>query len=215
MLFAAILTVAAPCTEARTVRYQLDPVHTRLVFFIEHFGFSKSIGTFSSPNGSLLFDEDDWTTAQLEVTIPIDSLDLGESKWNKKMLGSRWFNSKAHPQARYTSQSVTVLEDQQLKIDGELCLRGVCRAQSLLVRMNLQKRNALTLRQTIGFSATAQVSRSAFGMKGSPSLIGDLATLYIEVEAVRKNTDAATSAPASTADTDSEPDSENDDGTVQ
>ncbi len=68
---------AAPAT------YALDPVHTRVMFAVEHAGFSKAIGTVSGSTGSLSFDPDDWTGARLEAQVPIARFDLGDEKWNK------------------------------------------------------------------------------------------------------------------------------------
>src|SRR5262245_41956993 len=56
--------------------YTLDPVHTRIVFLVEHAGFSRAMGTISGSSGTLRFDRDDWRSAQLDVTVPIARLDL-------------------------------------------------------------------------------------------------------------------------------------------
>lgn len=61
-----LLAIAAPDS------YRLDPVHTRVLFAVEHAGFSHALGTVSGSEGVLVFDPDDWRTARLEVSVPID-----------------------------------------------------------------------------------------------------------------------------------------------
>ena len=51
-------------------RYRLDPVHTRVLFAIDHAGFSQALGTISGSQGVLDFDPEDWPSARLEVTVP-------------------------------------------------------------------------------------------------------------------------------------------------
>jgi len=68
-----LLAIAAPDS------YRLDPVHTRVLFAVEHAGFSHALGTVSGSEGVLVFDPDDWRTARLEVSVPIQRLDLASA----------------------------------------------------------------------------------------------------------------------------------------
>ena len=80
---ALLLGSAALAARAGTpVRYEIDPVHTRVVFDIDHAGFSRAIGTLSGSQGSLQFDADDWSTATLDVIVPMQRLDMGDSGWS-------------------------------------------------------------------------------------------------------------------------------------
>ena len=71
------------------------------------------------------------------------------------------------------------------------------------VALNALKRHPLPpFRRTAGFSATALLSRSDYGITTWKSVIGDAVELQIEVEAVRDGTvppapDASTPVPAS------------------
>ena len=48
--------------------YQLDPVHTRVLFAVSHAGFSHALGTVSGSTGTLRFDPDDWSSATVSVS---------------------------------------------------------------------------------------------------------------------------------------------------
>ena len=60
---------------AASARYELDPVHTRVQFAVSHAGFSQALGTVSGSTGTLEFDPDDWSTARLDVTVPLQRLE--------------------------------------------------------------------------------------------------------------------------------------------
>jgi polyisoprenoid-binding protein YceI len=185
LLLAALLAVAAPLG-AETRRYELDPVHSRIVFLVSHAGFSRAIGTFSGVEGVLEFDESDWRGARVEARIRIDSLELGDAKWRERILDPTFFDAGRHPEARFVSTRVEPAGDGRLRVTGNLELRGERREVVLDVTINRIDRHPLTLRGTAGFSARTQLSRAAFGMQKWKNLVGDEVELMIEVEALRR-----------------------------
>ena len=48
-----VLAASALAASAAPATYALDPVHTRVMFAVEHAGFSKAIGTVSGSTGTL------------------------------------------------------------------------------------------------------------------------------------------------------------------
>lgn len=166
--------------------YALDPVHTRVLFAIEHAGFSKALGTVSGSTGVLWFDPDDWSRARLDVRVPLTRLDLGDAKWNAATLARNLLDGDAHPQAHFVSSAVQPGDPGRATVCGTLTLRGVAQPLCMDVTLNALKRHPMPpFRRTAGFSATATLSRSAFGIDAWSSLIGDTVELRIEAEAVR------------------------------
>ena len=185
-LIACTLMCAATAGAAGPETYALDPVHTRVVFLVEHAGFSRAMGAISGSSGTLRFDRDDWRSAQLDATVPLTRLDLGDAKWNAAALASNLLDGKRHPEARFVSTQVEGVDAGHARICGELTLRGVTGPVCMDVTLNALKRHPLPpFRRTAGFSATATLSRKAFGIEAWPSVIGDEVTLLIETEAVR------------------------------
>ncbi len=182
---------------AGSERYRLDPVHTRVLFAIEHAGFSQALGTVSGSEGVLDFDPEDWHSARLDVVVPITRLDLGDDKWNQATLARNLLDGERFPQARFVSTRVEPIDARHARIHGQLTLRGVTREAVLEVTLNALKRHPLPpFRRTAGFSATATLSRAEFGISAWNSVIGDRVELRIEAEAVRDgNAEAPPSAP--------------------
>ena len=180
---ALMIVPARAAAEAEVFR--LDPVHTRVAFVVDHAGFSKAIGTFSGVTGELRFDPDDWSTAVLDVSIPLATLDIGDAAWRDKLLDRTFLDAGGQATARFVSTRVEPGEPGRARVVGQLALRGVSREVALDVTLNALKRHPLTLRRTAGFSATASLSRSEFGMTAWRRLVGDAVGLMIEAEAVR------------------------------
>ena len=207
----AALAMSAACAVANAgepVRYAIDPVHTRVLFEIDHAGFSKAIGTVSGSEGSLLFDADDWSSAKLEVTVPMQRLDMGDSGWTASVFAPRFLDVKRYPQARFVSTRVERREGNRGTLCGELTLHGTTRPLCMELVLNKIARYPLPpFRRTAGFSARTSIKRSDFGMKSWRSLVGDEVELRIEAELVRRDDDSAPAkpddAPADTADDES------------
>lgn len=197
VLLAALLAAAA-AQAGEPQRYVVDPVHTRVVFAIDHAGFSKAIGTISGSTGTLRFDPEDWQGTALDVTVPMAKLDMGDSGWTASVFAPRFLDVKRYPQARFVADDVVRVEGNRGRACGRLTLHGTTRPLCMDLVMNKAARYPLPpFRRTIGFSATATLNRSDYGMRSWKSLVGDEVELRIEAELFRK--DDADPAPAPAA----------------
>lgn len=184
----ALLLLAAWSAQlaAQPRSYRIDPVHSRIVFLIDHAGFSRAIGTFSGLTGRIEFDARDWAKSSVEAIIPIASLDLGDADWNARMLARRYFHLDRYAQARFVSTAVEPLEDDRMRVVGQLELRGVTREIAFIARLNADRANPMTFKRTLGASAELVLDRADFGLGAYPNLIGQEAVVLIELEAIRQ-----------------------------
>lgn len=188
--FAIPLPFVGGAAAGEAVRYSLDPVHTRVMFAIEHAGFSKAIGTVSGSTGHLVFDAKDWRVATLRASVPMARVDMGDAGWNKATLAGNLLDVEDHPEAVFVSTRVEPIAPNRASVYGTLTLRGVSREIVLDVTLNAVKRHPLPpFRRTVGFSATTALSRKDFGIDAWPGVIGDAVELRIEAEAVRSRAD--------------------------
>ena len=181
-LLATLLPIAAT---AEPAGYALDPVHTRVLFAVSHAGFSDALGTISGSRGQLWFDPDDWSSAKLAVSVPVARFDLGDPGWNRAVGKRSLLDVGAHPVATFVSSRIEPQGADKARVCGTLTLREVGREVCLDVVFHQLKRHPMPpFHRTAGFSATATLSRSAFGITTWPTVIGDAVQLRIEAEAV-------------------------------
>ena len=182
LVFALSSAAAAPaCAE----RFAIDPVHTRIAFQVSHAGFSWPIGTFSGASGVLDFERGDWSRAHVEVRFPIDTLQLGDAKWQGRILDPTFFDVKKFPEAHFVSTKVEAKSADEAEVTGDLTLHGLTRPVTLHVKLNQLARHPLTFKRTAGFSATGTLSRKDFGIDNWAKVVGDEVRLILEVEATR------------------------------
>lgn len=183
---AGIMATILPMAGARAAQehFVIDPVHTRIEFQVEHLGLSRSIGTFSGASGTLDFDPSDWRDAKLDVSIPLDRLDMGNDAWKKKVLSGVFLDAAKQPVAHFVAGSVVPIDKTHAKVTGTLSVRGHNSTLVLDVTLNGMKRSLYTgLRKTAGFSATATLHRKDLGMDAFPDAVGQDVAIAIEAEA--------------------------------
>ena len=197
-----LCTLALPLgVSAQPMTYQLDPVHTRLLFAVSHAGYSQALGTVSGSTGTVRFDPDDWSSAKVSVSVPMKRFDLGDAGWNRAVGAANLLDVEAHPVATFVSNRVEPRDKQHAKVCGPLTFRGVAHDVCLDVTFNQLKRLSLPpFRRVAGFSATTTISRKAFGMDAWQGVIGDDVGLRIEAEGELAR-DQSTASPMPATDT--------------
>lgn len=181
----ALLALRPALGRAEAAWFEIDPVHTRIVFFVEHARFARSIGLFRPVEGGLWFDEADWPNGRIDLCLPLTALDMGDRGWENALRRPDFFDASRHPQMCFRSTRVERIDETRGRLHGDLSLRGTTRPVVFDFTVNDVRRFSLTLKRRLGISATARLSRSEFGMTRDKTLIGDTVEVMVELEAQR------------------------------
>lgn len=176
--------VETEITEIRSGEYSLDRDHATLIWKVDHLGFSTYIGRFNDFDASLDFDPENIENSSLEVIVNTASLDVNLPEFEDE-LRADWFNVEQFPQAVYRTTSLAeTIDENTFVFNGELTFMGVTAPVALEVDFHRGARDiSRRLQYVIGFSASASVQRSAFGLDNLVNIgIGDEVELEIHVE---------------------------------
>lgn len=179
----AALALGTLSAQAAPVTYTFDTVHSRVTFYVNHLGFSNSVGEFKVGDGTFSFDGDDWTKSSVEVRVPVQSLELGDAKWNSHILSADFLEAAKYPEITFVSRKVEKIDAAHGKLHGELTVHGVTRPVVLELRLNKVGEHPMRKTQAAGFTATTQVARSEFGVAAYVPAVADEVEIRIEVEA--------------------------------
>ncbi|KGP62179.1 hypothetical protein EP47_14350 [Legionella norrlandica] len=160
----------------------LDDQHTYVLWKVKHLGFSTQAGKWYA-NGELVLDKDHPEKSKVKVTIKIDNIVTGIPELDKHLKGKMFFDTKQFPTATFVSDSVEIIGKNRAKVQGNLTLHGVTKPITLNVVLNKEGINIINDRETVGFSATASLKRSDFGIKSLIPEVGDDVEIEIEAEA--------------------------------
>lgn len=188
VLFALFSIVSVP-TSAKAVEdfYNFDKAHTQILFFVSHLGFSMSQGEFLDYDGHFIFDQRAPEESSVEIAIQTASIDMDDEKWDAHMKGEDFFDVEKHPVMTFKSTSVEITGERSANVTGDLTLLGVTKPAVLAATFNKAGRHPFNQKFVAGFSATATIKRSEFGMNYGLPLIGDEAEVRIEVEGIRED----------------------------
>lgn len=179
----AILSATFPL-RAVAETWRFDPVHSQVWFSAPHQGFSHPQGRLRIAQGWFRFDPKDWASARVDVVFDLASADLGDAKWNKAVQATALLDVEHHPTARYASRRVERIDDSRGVIHGELELRGRRLPVDVAFTLNRIGNDPYAFGRKAGFSASASLSRSAFGMTRYEDVVGDTITLRFEIEGI-------------------------------
>ena len=177
------LAATSLAASAAPVTYAFDTVHSRVTFYVNHFGYSNSVGEFKVGDGTLSFDADSWSQSQVDVTIPAQSLDLGDPKWNAHVQSADFLDVAKSPEIRFVSRRLEKLAGNRGRLYGDLTIKGVTRPVALDLRLNSVGEHPIRKTPAVGFTATTTVKRSDFGVAAYLPAVGDELDVRIEIEA--------------------------------
>lgn len=184
ILAASLLIAAAPMSaHAAAETYMMDTTHTTVIWKAGHMGFSFPHGLFSNIEGTLVLDEADPTQSRVDVKIPLDKIATGIPKFDEHLKSKDLLNVEKSATATFKSTKVEKTGDKTAKVTGDLTLNGVTKPVTLDVTLNKIGEHPMKKAKAVGFSATAQIKRSEFGINYAIPNVPDEVDLTIEAEA--------------------------------
>ena len=163
--------------------YTLDPNHTNVLWFADHFGFSSPSGKFTDVAGTLTLDEEKPENSKLEVTIQTVSLMTGIPKFDDHLRSKDFLDVEKYPTATFVSTHIEKTGDKTAKVTGKLTLHGITQSLTLDVTLNKIGTSLAHPKKTAGFSAKATLLRSYYKMGYGIPGVSDEVQLLIETEA--------------------------------
>ena len=171
--------------------YEIDKVHTSLVFRVSHLGFSTYTGRFTHIDAKLDFDPSRLAASRVNVTIDPRSIqaDNAPSGFLDSLAGKDWLNAAEFPVMSFRSTSVEIVGNNSFRLHGNLTLHGVTKPIVLDARYNGgYASHPYEPRARIGFSARGSFKRSDFGVSygipapGTTMGVGDEVQVILETE---------------------------------
>ena len=167
--------------------WKADPVHSEIAFSVRHLVISKARGRFTSYDVTIVTGED-LLGSSVTATIDLASIDTGHEMRDNHLRSAEYLEIDKYPTMSYRSTGIRQTGD-GWAIDGELTLHGVTRPVPLAVEVSGFSPDPWG-GQRAGFSATAEINRSDFGidistpMEAGGVVVGDKVSISLEIQAV-------------------------------
>ena len=175
-------------TAVTTGTWALDASHTEIGFTVRHL-MSKVRGKFETFEGTVT-SHDDITLSTVNVTVDLSSVNTGTADRDAHLRSGDFFSAEEHPTMTFVSTGVSVKDDNEFVVTGDLTIKGVTKSVELATEL-LGEGNDPWGGTRVGLEATTTISRKEFGIDfnipvdGADKLmIGDKITINIVAEAV-------------------------------
>jgi polyisoprenoid-binding protein YceI len=166
----------------------VDAAHSSLDFTVKHMVIAKVRGTFHSFEASINADPRDLTTANIEFSVDISSIDTRNIDRDNHLKSADFFDAENFPKMTFKSDKITKKSEGEYDVAGQLTIRGTSRPESFLVTYEGEGKDPWG-NMKVGFSGNGTISRSEYGLKWNAPLetggvlVGDQVLISIEIEA--------------------------------
>jgi polyisoprenoid-binding protein YceI len=188
----SILTVALVLSaQPAAAQYDVDAVHSQILFKVRHLGISTVTGEFQDFTATFDVDPKDLSTLKAEATIDTKSIDTREPDRDNHLKSADFFDIENHPQIRFVSTKAEPVSGNQVKLHGDLTIRGVTKPIILDAEFGGTVVDGRGIHRA-AFTAETKINRKDFGVSWNRTLdtgglvVGDEVTIQLELEAIRK-----------------------------
>lgn len=174
-----------------TTRWEIDSSHSGIHFSVRHMVVAKVRGQFTRWSGELLIGERDMGESTVEVVIDASSINTGVENRDAHLRSADFLDADQYPEITFKSKRVEQRNRNELRLTGDLTIRGVTREVVLEVE-NPGRTKDPWGNERAGFTAKGTINREDFGLMWNQVLetggvlVGERIEIEIEVEAVRQ-----------------------------
>lgn len=173
--------------------YAFDKTQTNITFTWDHLGLSRQSGRVLDFDGILEFDPGKPEASAVQVVMKASSLWTGYEALDRHLQTVDFFDVGRHPTITFASTGVKKTGERTGDVTGNLTILGIAKPVTLHVTWNftgehpLGKLNPLFRDKIVsGFTATARIQRSEWGMKRATPLTSDEIEIVINTALLKK-----------------------------
>jgi polyisoprenoid-binding protein YceI len=149
--------------------YNVDKVHSTVVFRVKHMNASFAYGRFNDISGQFAFDDQDPAQSHFEFVVKADSVDTANPQRDQHLKSPDFFNAVQFPTITFKSKSVANAGPEAFQVTGDLTFHGVTKPISFKLTRSGSGKD-FQGKAIAGFEAAFWIKRSEFKM--SPKMIG-------------------------------------------
>ncbi|MFI5266626.1 MAG: YceI family protein [Chloroflexota bacterium] len=170
--------------------WNLDAAHSQVNFSAKHMGIMTVRGQFTEVQGSIDFNEDDFTASSVEATVNAASLVTNDAKRDAHLRSADFLDVENYPSLVFKSTGIERAAHDRYRMAGDLKIHGVTRPVSLDVVYSGQAKDPWG-NMRAGFSAETTISRKDWGLTYNAALetggfmVSDEVKIALEIEAVK------------------------------
>ncbi|MFT3866298.1 MAG: YceI family protein [Solirubrobacterales bacterium] len=168
--------------------WKVDTAHSKIGFAVKHMGVATVRGEFGEFEGRLEIG-DDLASSKASGTVKAASVDTNQEARDEHLRSADFFEVETYPELSFTSTSIEKVDEETIKIVGDLTMHGVTHPVELEAELGGIETGPEGETRT-GLEVTGQLSRKDWEMKFNAALgsgnavVSDKVKLTLDIAAV-------------------------------
>ncbi len=173
------------------VKWEVDSAHSSIDFSVRHMMISRVRGTFHDFEATVEADPNDLTTADIQVSVDVASIDTRNEDRDNHLKSADFFEVEKYPKMTFQSTNIVKKGGSEYDLTGDLTLHGVTKPVTFSATFEGVAKDPWG-NEVAGLSAKGKIKRSDFGLTWNNTLetggvlVGDEVDISIEIEAKKE-----------------------------
>ncbi|KGM18075.1 MULTISPECIES: YceI family protein [Corynebacterium] len=142
--------------------YTIDSDHSELGFTARHAMITKVRGNFDEFSGTVSANED-FSNVSINVEINTGSINTNNTDRDNHLRSGDFFETEAHPQITFVSNEAKPLDEDTLRVTGDLTIKGVTKQITIDFDFNGEATDPWG-QTRVGFEGETTINRRDFGL---------------------------------------------------
>ncbi len=161
--------------------YQVDNVHSSVIFAIRHAGVGRFYGRFNELKGDFSYNQDSDELGRIRMEVAVDSIDTNNKLRDSHLTASDFFNSRQFPAISFQSTRVQKVADGRFRVTGDFEMHG--QTHPITAEVEWLGVGEFRGKALGGFEARFELDRTKWGLtKWSDGTLGNSVELIVSVE---------------------------------
>lgn len=176
--FITILFILFFTAQINAQNYKIDSGHSSVQIQVERFGVVDVIGRFKAVDGTIHYNDKDFSKTQAEAVIQVASYDANNTGGEEAVKSKAFLNEKEYPGIKFKSKK-TITKSGVNYLIGDLTIHGVTKEIELPYAVKGPLLDLPTKKQSIAFKASITINRQDYGVSfnaklpSGTSIVGD------------------------------------------
>jgi polyisoprenoid-binding protein YceI len=181
-----------------TTKWVIDAAHSEVLFKVKHLMVTNVTGQFSSFEGTVEAENDDFSNAKIQFTADVNSISTNNEQRDQHLKAADFFEADKYPEVKFISTGFKKKSNEDYELAGDLTIKGITKQVTLKVEFSGIVQDPWGNTKA-GFSLNGKVNRKDFGLtfhavtETGGVLLSDEVKLLAEVQ-LQKQAEAAQAA---------------------
>ena len=175
-------------TAAGPMTFTIDSAHSVVQFKVRHNMIANVLGTFGKIEGTIQYEAGKPASFQGKATIPVASVTTNNERRDNHLKSEDFFAAEQYPTITFESKKAEVVDGNQIRISGDLTMRGVTKPVVLDATI-LGVAPGMGGSTLMALEATGKVNRKDYNINWNKTLdsggvvVSDEVQMIVQIEA--------------------------------